>query len=349
MPSCRCCVIGAVIGLAVAASSQPLAGQATHCDPCIQLSHEVRLSSHLGVFAPSMSQSVLRTPGGRYLVSHLFAGPAIAIYDSTGGWIGLFDRGGDGPGEFRSSPNLLSGPDGSVYGANQYRLVRFDAGLNVLSTARTDFQVYGETMATVLPSGAMAIYHRGLATDQGIKYDVSILGRDGSLMKPVQRSDGPVDVALVVAPSATGGFWTLSRVGLRLREYSGEGELQRSVLIDSDWLTPDEERSEGGPRHIDLRDLGDGRLLLVSSVSDSDSRPEESDQEGVINLTTLDRNSRFDSVVQLLNARSGEVLAWRRFDEALRLVEGVNDLFFSTHAGAFGHIETQIWKLMETR
>lgn len=351
----RYSVAALAVGLGAVSWYQPLSAQPDPCDPCLDIMRGVRLNSRWGAFRPSTSQSVLRTSDGRYLVSHLFGGsPAMAVYDAAGGWIGLHHREGDGPGEFRGPPRLQLGSRGTVYAidsADQLRLVKLDADLNLLTTVRMDIPL-GSGQVAVLPSGGLAAYHTNLRTGDGHWYDVSLLDSEGNLIQPVRITDEPPEVGAVVTPGTAGGFWMLSYSDLQLRKYSSRGELRKTVSIRSNWFVPWETAPEGAgfsrpprPRHVGLRDLGDGTLLLVSLVADPGWHPPERTENGLIRITTLDTNRLYDSVVELVDEASGEVIAHELLSESVGLVSGAEDLLFSTHVDDLGHVHTQIWEV----
>lgn len=323
------------------------------CEPCLDVRVVVELTSADAPVVPSLYQSVLRTTRGHYVVSHVFAEPPLVVYDSTGAFLRVYDRQGEGPGEFSFSPRLFSGPSGDIFASEQGRLHRFDADLTHRTTRQLDRRIYNS--AAILAGGRVVVDHLG-SESQGIPETVTILDSTGAIESTVETVPGEI-LRRRIGPARTGGFWTLAVNDTELRRYGPDGTLEHTVRIEGTVVEPwtgglldgEGRRVPYRPRYETFIDLGGGDLLLVAWVSPADWEPapeEDPDAGGARVLAEIDGNEMYDSVLEWVDETSGQVSATARLPYALSRVEGSEGLVHSRHPDSrSGHVVTRIWQV----
>lgn len=314
----------------------------------------VELRSADAPVVPSLHQSIVHagTPGnGSFLVSYLYREPVIAVYDDGGTYERLYDSQGEGPGEFQFYPKLFRGPDGGVLAFENGRLHRFDGELQHLDTRTLARRIF-QTMAA-LPDGRVVVDDLP-TTSSGSTPTFSVLDPTGDLEvdgKPVAE---PV-VRTLIAPASEGEFWTLRGSGTQLERRNADGAVTHGAEIEGGAVEPwTTGRIEGEGRDVPRRarytglsDLGDGTLVLVAWVSPEGWEPAgESDEPTVLDPALIDANQEYDTVVEHVDASTGQVLAHLRVPHALVTVKGAPRLLHSRHpVGDVGHVLTRIWEV----
>jgi hypothetical protein len=339
-------LIAASFAGAIPSAAHP---QTTGCPACLDLDVVVELSSEGGPIVPSGEQDVLRMPDARYLVSHRFTGgPQFAVYDSTGRFVAVYDRPGEGPGELRSGgARLFAGPPGSIWVLNAGRLLRLDPDLQPLETRALEAQIIG-SRSVVLPEGLVVVNRRTVdATGPVVR--LVLADSVGGMVQAVEGIP-PRSSATILAPAHGGGFWTVDGSEPVLRRHSAEGGLERTSPFDDAHLDPwrDATPTDGFVvlRHAALYDAGEGVIVVFTHVLDPEGPPTPT---GMFAPSEMDLNEHYDTFVAVVDLGTGERLATRRLDDRLLPVDGAPDLFYSTHLDELGHARTRIvrvgWKV----
>ena len=325
------------------------AGQRSSCEACFSLSPVVTLSSSVGPIVPSSAQSIVRTTDGRWLVSHLMAGPAQFLeYDPAGRFLGVLGKTGSGPGELASPPILYSGPGRTIWAIDRRQVIRFDERLNHIAS---------KPLASASPAVGAVMLRAGLVMRgrlrdaDGHTYALLLYDTAGTLVKKLERQSDEVFVSSAIGPALKGGFWVLRLNDVVLRRYSDEGELQETFRLHIDhfqpWRGKASQRGLEGfdfpprPAHIAVVDLGSNRLAVLTRVASRDWKP----SGGVIRPDDADLDRQFDTQVALLDLRTGRTLATRTFPQALLGIQGTSDYFYTTASDQFGDILTTVFQL----
>ncbi len=314
----------------------------------------VELQSADAPVVPSLHQSIVHAGdrgNGSFLVSYLYREPVIAVYDDTGSFERLYDSQGEGPGEFQFYPKLFRGPEGSVLAFENGRLHRFDGELQHRDTRTLARRVF-QTMAA-LPDGRVVVDDMPTTTS-GSTPTFSVLDPTGDLDVDGMELADPM-VRTLIAPASEGEFWTLRGSGILLERRNADGTVVHGAEVEGGAVEPwTTGRIEGEGRDVPRRarytglaDLGDGTLLLVAWVAPEDWEPaEESDEDTVLDPGLIDANQEYDTVVEHVDASSGQVLADLRVPHALVTVKGAPRLLHSRHpVGDVGHVLTRIWQV----
>lgn len=343
------------VALAFAVLSIPFSAERVHgrqevCETCLRVVPVVELSTADGPIVPSRRQSVLRTADGHYLISHLFVDPPqIAVYDSTGRYLQLYDRPGRGPGELRSPPMLLPAPRNTVWALDQERVIEFDGGLRPIRTMNL-----GAPMAVVavLPlSPARVIVSRrsmmGAPTDP---FAVAFMDSAWNITRTIENVEGGYGIHLTATPD--GGFWTIAANRLLLRLYSADGEVFRTIRVaDETLLAYDTQPGQGyegyevppRPLHTAIHAIDADHILLLTRVTGSEWQPRASNQ--MFRPSEDDDNRSFDTVLTVVDGRTGKIVARRTVPESLREVQRAPGLFHTTRVDDVGHVITRIIRI----
>jgi hypothetical protein len=309
----------------------------------------VELNSEATPAVPSVVQSVLRNEAGGFLVSHLYGEPEIVIHGPNGRFVRHYHEVGDGPGELRMFPDLVAGPEGSIYAWDMNRLHRFDSTLRHERTLYLDHRMWGTLV--VLREGGIVVDDQ-FPTDAGDTATVALLDDAGTFARVVESEEAPLARTLL-APSADGGFWTLSPAGTRLRKYDSLGTRVHEATISGGVVEPWDERIEGEgirvrprPQHRRLVDPGGGTLLVLAWVAAPDWAPRDpTNAEGWLVPSEFDLNPTWHAVVERVDAQSGRVVGRLEMPWALERVQGAPGLFHSRHPTQLGHVVTRIWEV----
>jgi hypothetical protein len=278
-------------------------------------------------------------------VSHRTANPPqIAVYDTSGRFIDLHVRQGEGPGEFRTAPQLTPGPAGTVWAWEQERLVRLDGRLRHKDTRNMGRQI--SVRWSIPLSSGMVVAESAAPRELAI---VSLMDSAGNVIRNVERAPETYASA-IAAPASSNGFWTLHSNQLLLRRYSDTGELVRTVPIAMDdfepWSGPLAGDGNEGmelpprPRHVGLVDIGNNRMIVLTRVLDPNWKPRSSARMSRLHEIVLD--GQHDTVIRVVNLRTGRVVGSAGAPQHLIAVAGARDLFYTTRIAPDGHVITEI-------
>lgn len=322
---------------------------ALQAQPSFDVVPHARLSTAAGPILPSLSQFVIAQQTGEFVVSYYFRRPPQLVrYDSSGTMLQLYDLAGEGPGEFLYSPLIFAGRQDTVYAFEKDRLVRLNRQLEHIETRKVE----------VPPVRSLAILAAGMMISDYVSGDergtntVTLVSPEGRVVRRLETEPGTVVGWTLVAPASNGGFWTLRPNGSRLRRYSAAAVLERSVDVASDWFLPWTERIEDEgrsvsprPRHVGIHDVGDEKIVLLSWVADTEWTAQPVAPTAGYNPLARDLNLYYDTIVELIDGRSGRVLQKRRFAEAFATVSGPGNFVYSAFEDSDGHAVTRIWKV----
>jgi hypothetical protein len=318
------------------------------CDGCgISLEPGPVLSSTAGAIVPTMAPRVARV-ADRYAVSYAMGGTAqIALFSERGELVGLHHRVGSGPGELEWAPSaLLSGAD-SLIVVDQLRLLIFDPYLKHVRTSQLEAGVGGYPAR--LRDGRL-VSTEGLPSREGNLFRMTLIEPDGRVIRGFDLVPAtPRPLPPLVAASSDGGFWSMERtVGDMMYKWGSGGTLVDSLRLDRPWfesnppeqLQPSIAQQRVKHYNVDFRELRDGRLLVTSLVRDP-----EWQGDGAVPGGYHDRSAQWDTVIEVIDSRTGAVVAQLRRPEAMTLVRGAVDELFSAERQRMGHVAVRIWRV----
>lgn len=193
---------------------------------------------------------------------------------------------------------------------------------------------------------------------------VHLIDSTGRIVSSIEPADGGVrfDVpgeAYLRSLSATprASFWVAGRTRYRLTEYTLTGDRIRSLERKPTWFPPHaagDARLDPGrpkqPRLLSVHEDDHGRLWTVTRIAAADwakvlTRKSRtvSPMEQPYEFESLD--ALYDTIVEVIDSRSGALLASRRFDTALGHFIGGNRVI-SFDENANGDALVKVWSLL---
>jgi hypothetical protein len=150
-----------------------------------------------------------------------------------------------------------------------------------------------------------------------------------------------------------GGFWVMDSRTSEIRRRSSKGDLEYSFEIQRDWFDGSTEFIPGEgisipsrPINLSVSELSSDRLLVSTWVAEQEWEPIST--TGRFSPKAIVHSDSWDTVLEVVDSPSGTVLASLRVDQALTLVRGTEDQFYSVREENDGHISVDIWKAEPT-
>ena len=337
----ECLLLGAVAAPLVAQDSVLVVPDAVTCDSCsLDVSAVVELGDRDGPGIVSEHAVIGRSDDGDYYVSTLAQRGRLLRFSPDGVFRGTIGRSGEGPGEY-FSPALAQGR------ADTLRILDIPGGR--VTTIRGD--AIATSRLPLIPDD-WALLPDGRYVFSAISSEPDRVGHPLHLYDEasgrITRSFGDEGVRLDrsygsrlamqrhVAPAADGNAWAAHHNRYRIDKWNPDGARITRIERDAPWFRPWVEwrglarEAEPSPVIVGVRDWGDDLLMVVAVVADDDWQPMPPAR--VIGDETMTSAAQladlYDTVIEVLDTRSGTVLARTRVDEnALGLVG--RDTFYS--------------------
>ena len=247
----------------------------------------------------------------------------VGVFDQDGRLKKVLGGLGEGPGEFKFINHIVVGSGDTLYVYDHAQLRRsvFDPNHEFV---RTDPIPASAWQILPLPSGLMVV-NSSIATRDRVGWPLHTIGPDGGVLHsfgadpPLSRPDGALLEHRGIAIDTEGVLWVAPRNAYELSTYSAVGSrfeptnrglYRRGVEWFQPWTEP---LLDGKPRPS-LKQIAFGPedptlLWVLMSVADAEwaplSQPQRSSQELI--------NSQYDSILEVIDVKSGSVLASRRF------------------------------------
>lgn len=273
-------------------------------------------------------------PRGEWFLSYLSARDRIMAFAQTGEYLRAVGRRGQGPGEFRfiqhvdASDSLVH-----VLDVGLRRWSRLSADLvwidsTPLGVDGQAFVVVGDTAAVVnvrsfrygMTASPVRVYAWGNGSVRG-------LGDSIDLTDPLENAAA----GRALAPGRDGAsVWVGHETRYRIEHWGINGDLLGVVEREVEWFpvgsgsylpTPEEAPP---PQMVGVYEDPSGLLWVAIQVADLEwiAGVVKSDFPEGTGYQVGDRNRFLDTVIEVLDGSTGEVIASKRFDAALTLVGG---------------------------
>lgn len=352
-----CLLIGA-FAATVHAQESVLKGPT--CEACtISVTHVVTLGDNdRGLVGPQFVG--LRDARGRYWISHPQSGDEVVVFDARGRYVHTFGRAGEGPGEFRRIRQMALGGD-DVY--------LFDPRLARATVVSPDFElkrtvkVVGDPQnVEVLPSGKMVI-NTSVPTRERAGFMLHLLDTEGEIERSFAEVDSVfrLDYGLVgrrqlAMASEPGQVWVLPATEYVIQKWTTAGRMVEQLRRRVDWFEPHDleimPHPETPPAPVIWGVEEDSSGLLTVIVSRADAQWHEAvepDESSIGGFTWTDDWDRFfDTVIEVIDPVSKEVLASRRVDEFYWVGLGGGH-YASYKEGDDGTPQIHVWRVQFTR
>ena len=337
----ECLLLGAVAAPLVAQDSVLVVPDAVTCDSCsLDVSAVVELGDRDGPGIVGEHAVIGRSDDGDYYVSTSAQRGRLLRFSPDGVFRGTIGRSGEGPGEY-VSPALAQGRADTLrildVPGGRVTTIRGDA----ITTSRLplmpdDWALLpdGRYVFSAISSEPDRVGHPLHLYDEASGRITRSFGDEGV------RLDGSYGSRLAmqrhVAPAADANTWAADHNRYRIDKWNPDGVRITRIERDAPWFRPWVEwrglarEAEPSPVIVGVRDWGDDLLMVVAVVADDDWQPMPPAR--VIGDETMTSAAQFadlyDTVIEVLDTRSGTVLARTRVDEnALGLVG--RDTFYS--------------------
>jgi hypothetical protein len=279
---------------------------------------------------------------------------AVAIFDPDGDFVRAVGRPGDGPGEFRNMRFPRTSPEDSLYVFQAGRYAVFSPELAFTRTVNLAAAV---DEALPIGAGRLVISSR-LGTAERIWRPLHLVNADGRLTWSFGESDRPVlpndpDSHVRRLGTAVGGcFWAARVNEYRIELWDTTGTRLATVRRDAEWFPAWSglDLREGydlrpRPRIAAVTQDDDDRLWVFLRVASEQWRPEPTPRtEREFRLPTLEELARrWDTVVEVLDIRSGEVIASARRPEVMSIVPGTRKVW-AVQQDEVGVVSIPVWR-----
>lgn len=338
--------ISTILAAAIATSVSPGSGQMigpSTCAKChLELVKITTIPSNSGstllISSPQIALSA-----GNYVLGPTYDG-ALAVWDNNS--LRTLGHKGGGPNEFPKGDALYAlrtNENGNVLVTHANRLTVLDAGARkIQSQAQFDapngLAPLGNTFATTRAA-------RG-----GVDIVVASLG--GKVLKtfPATVKPGALDVVLIAA-SGDSAVWLSTLAKYRFDLVRLDGTLIRSIERNPTWFkgaghNPGEPlRSPPAPRIVGVREMKDGLLMLLFLVPDAHWKPTTLRNN---DLRALRIEPLFDTVVEVVDLKTNQLVATARYDQFLRFVHGSQQVW-TAKEDADGNVFFEVYDLQIRR
>lgn len=148
-------------------------------------------------------------------------------------------------------------------------------------------------------------------------------------------------------------IWSARAGSYRVELWGPDGSNPLAVVRNASWFRPWEHevrRSAEGlerPRVVDVAEDRQGRLWVSILVRDPKHRPASGARE--VPLTEIDSNTEFDTVLEVLDPRSGRLLTHTRFEQSISEFIGDRSMAITRREDADGNIVVDVWRVRLSR
>ena len=358
--------LGVAHGLLFAAVVAPLGAQdsvvvvpdAPACAACsLTVSAVVELGDREGPGIVGEQTEIGRSDDGDYYVSSLLQEGRLLRFSPDGVFLDAIGRAGEGPGEY-VWPVLMGGDTDAltILDIRRFRVTTIRGG--VIATARLPLLVDDFAL---LPDGRHVyngFEYEPREADQPLHLYDETSGRvthsfGGEGVRVVQAAEPPTEVRRRVAGAADGSIWAASWTRYRIDKWDPDGDRITRIERDAPWFRPGEESPglpnefEPSPVTLGVRDWGDGLLMVVVNVADADWRPAAPARavQGHELLSAAQQEELFDTVIEVLDTRSGTVLARTRVDENAIGLVGRDGFYSYAEHSDLGEPKFVVWSV----
>lgn len=272
---------------------------------------------------------------------------AFAVYDWDGRQIASSRSYGGGPGEF-IYPQPRLGPGDSIWivDSGNQRVSVLERGGRAVTRA---FPLRGAIRDLIAVDSERVVIAGTLLPDGVPTEDMDaatwsylhIVDRNGAVGRSfLPRRGRTVGVGVVAAAGER--IWLAKMHRPAVEVWSLSGEHVRTIDREIEWFEPWDSVGEGAleglrsrPRVADVGVDGEGRLWLKTYIP-------LADRESV--RSTGDYNRVMDTLIEVVDSETGQLLAQRRFDPAyIRRVSG-RDLWATARQNSAGYVFVDIWR-----
>lgn len=311
------------------------------CDTCRIVLHEVAVLGMGAQLLDAFSQAVARDSRGRFILPAVGMS-TIVIYDSTGRELVVFGRSGRGPGEYEGIVGINAGRGDSLYIWDSSRRLTIVApsGQHVRSVEPAPQLQHG----VLLPDGGYVVeQRRGYLA----RFDAA-----GAAVSQRAVAPNAVDTATrcrdcnrrnLRSARTAGQVWAFLRNRYYIERVDLGGAVLSRLTRRAEWFPPLERdnRDDGTEaRFSSLYEDASGLLWIFVSVPENRAGANQPDRAVP---TPADYERRWATMVEVIDPRTGALLASRRFPQMLGAIAGGGA--FTMDELADGRVVYRVWDL----
>jgi hypothetical protein len=302
--------------------------------------------------------ATVRTRAGQFVIA---AHDRIYLFAANGQYIRTIGRSGQGPGEYR----LIN--YARVFG-DQLHL--FDAAHRRQTVLAPDWSVLRLNQFSGMPawdalvvSESLSVVNGRITTREGAGHLLHAQDHSGRIIHSFGETQGGyrADVSPNVhvrrlAKTSSGDIWAAHRTRYQIDQWSVDGQLRRTIVRNATWFPPhlDQRTRTPEPNHppqphvMAVREDDQERLWILIQVADTGWAGAVRSAETLIRpegrSTLLVQDRAYDSVVEVIDLRTGALLASRRFDQFLSAFVA-EDLVRWVHWNSDDTTVAHLWRL----
>lgn len=290
-------------------------------------------------FLASTDLIAARDGRGRYYVVETY-GTEIKVFNSAGMYLQSIGREGGGPGEFMgiSAISISPGDILHIFDWSNMRRSVFGPNYRFVRSVRLEIQ---PSLGVHRLADGRFILAASIRTPERIGSPLHLLNGRGRVIRSfgsqsgIFRPDIPYMGRRAIGAAPGDRVWSGYRNRYALELWDASGQLIRTLERDVDWFPPQLRKMEEGsepsapsPRLQAVREDAQGLLWVTILVADSNWR----DAGELHGRRSIDFKTYYDTMVEVLDPRTGTVLAQKRLPDAVSgflgdrlLVAGVGD------------------------
>lgn len=327
------------------------------CSDCeVEPTVVVELGSLDGPGAVGDPAHITRRQNGEWVLADYHQNGVLKIYDAGGNFRRGIGRSGQGPGEYKIPERLF------VTAGDSLKVVDF-AGNRVTTLSHSLTYVWsqpigvsGQSLA-LLPEGIVVAAK--VLTAESVGLPLHFIDAHGEIVRsfgadpPIRQIRNSDLMWRGLAPTS-GGVWSADLLRYRLERWSTDGTLIRRLERDVSWFPPQTDfgvRQDPGrgpaPGLPFISTDSEGRVWTVIYVPDPQWEAAfESGTDPYGRRTNLvhDVNKYFDSIVEVIDPRSAQVVVRAVFDQAIKGFAGEGLVFGSELRGP-GYPTVIVWSI----
>ncbi len=323
--------------LSAAALVGPISGQTTtihpsaSCHSCsVVMSPEVVLGAVDGPgIIESMYSTAVRDSRGRYYVVGPYSS-VIKVFAAQGEYLTTIGRRGTGPGEYHGIGSVVVGPKDSLFVFDQ-ELRRFTVLTPDYEVARTVVLLLGPQQKTVRLGNGSFVTAVPIESPGLTGLPLHLLSPAGKRIRSfgaatgAYRADIPYLDSRSIAAEDSTHLWSayLNQYEIQLIDVTTGAtvrRLTRTVPWFASWLKPMASRflpEKPQPSLFGIRRDSHGLLWVIIEVADPRWREVVTHPANQEEFGISDDQLYYDSVIEVIDPKTGDLLATRRFPEAI--------------------------------
>ena len=292
---------------------------------------------------------------GRYLLRSAYTPEEIQVFDPDGRIERVVGGYGDGPGEFRFIRDIVPEEKGvAVFDFMHRRLTRLDSALELVETFAAPYDPF---TVVRMPGGGFAVSAQ-IRTRELAGAPIHVTDQEGRILRSffepneVFRSDIPYSGKRLIAPGDGGSVWAMPRTEYRIDHWSAAGSKVREFNRSVSWFRPHARdiapgQDEAPPPLVQgIVEDESGLLWTAVTVADADWRDGVEERPGDVHSAVVgNKNLYWDTVFEVIDPVSGEVLAATRVDEYAEHLLAGHPPRYATYRETGPHPVIEVWQL----